>query len=660
MPNALQSERSLYLRQHANNPVLWFPWGHEAWHHARERDCLVIVSIGYSACHWCHVMEHESFEDNEVAQVMNDGFVSIKVDREERPDVDLVYMDAALLISGRGGWPLNAICLPDGQVLYAGTYFPKQHWLQLLRYFRDYYLNHRQEAIENAQRITEGVQQMEQLQWQREDSVVRLPINVLAEKLVAGCDTQHGGRPGAPKFMMPTVISWLLQQGALTGLKAASEAAMLQLNEMLRRGIYDQVGGGFFRYSVDDHWEIPHFEKMLYDNAQLISVYVEAFQIHQQESFKNVAIGVGDFLLAEMYNGKGGFYSAIDADSSGKEGAFYVWRVDELQQIIEEDWLAFRNLYQISEEGNFEGFIHLNRVEGPEHPNEKKWLAKLLQVRNNRARPSTDEKQICAWNGMAITALSKLFGISANEPYRSAAIATAQRFLGNWRGTKLLNRCFHGNEAHGHAFLDDYAFLIQGLLQLYVVTFHEEWLQSAKDLCIEAIDLFYDEGEQVFFYTAKGSDALLVRKTEIQDNVIPSSNAVMAENLIRLHAYFPNHHFEAFADGMLKKAEPAIRQHPYFHACWGRIIGLRQQGINQLVGTGNLAFDALSGLNSYYLPNLQTGLATAFSNIPLFEGKYHATQTLFFWCGEGSCLAPVSSLDETPVHNIKAGLGRQN
>jgi uncharacterized protein YyaL (SSP411 family) len=341
--NDLIHETSPYLLQHAHNPVHWMPWGDKAWGKAKAEDKLVVVSIGYSACHWCHVMEHESFEDTVVAKIMNDHFVSIKVDREERPDVDQIYMDAVQIITGQGGWPLNAICLPDGRPIYAGTYFPKENWKQVLLYMTDYFKNHREEVMERAAEITRGIKVMDTIAFVKDTTFNEAERSTMFSKIDQTWDYQLGGRRGAPKFPMPVTMQYLLQNYYYTKNPKALQAVTVTLENMMNGGIYDHVGGGFARYSVDAEWTIPHFEKMLYDNAQLISLYSQAYQITKNEAYKQVVYETIGYIEREMTDSSGGVYSALDADSEGEEGKFYVWGYDELKEILGKDFDAFAN-----------------------------------------------------------------------------------------------------------------------------------------------------------------------------------------------------------------------------------------------------------------------------------------------------------------------------
>jgi uncharacterized protein YyaL (SSP411 family) len=425
--NALINETSPYLLQHARNPVQWFAWKEEVWQKAIAEDKLVIVSIGYSACHWCHVMEHESFENHDVAKLMNEQFISIKVDREERPDVDQIYMDAVQLISGRGGWPLNAICLPDGRPIYAGTYFPKEHWMQVLQYFVHEYQTAKEKMHERAADITSGIHSMDAIELPVDETFTQQDLNAAIQTLLNTIDMREGGRSGAPKFPMPVNFHFLLESYAISKRDDVLKAATVTLDKMLLGGIYDQVGGGFARYSVDAHWVIPHFEKMLYDNAQLVSLYARAYQATKDESYKRIVYETLAFIERELTGTEGNFYSALDADSEGEEGKFYVWHWKELKGILGNDFDAFKEVFDVSEAGNFEGTNNLTRTSKQAGNTIKinEWRAKLLSERSKRIRPGLDDKTLTAWNALMLKGYVDAYNAFGEISFLNAAIANA-------------------------------------------------------------------------------------------------------------------------------------------------------------------------------------------------------------------------------------------
>ncbi|MFN8310224.1 MAG: thioredoxin domain-containing protein [Chitinophagales bacterium] len=647
-PNLLSEETSPYLLQHAFNPVKWRPWNDAAWETARHQERLVIVSIGYSACHWCHVMERESFEDEEVAAVMNESFVSIKVDREERPDVDQIYMEAVQLVTGRGGWPLNAICLPDGRPVYAGTYFPKAHWLQLLRYFEKYYREHRRELEENANQLTENIRRMDVLQPNADAVFNGREPALIFEKIDRQWDWAKGGRKGAPKFMMPSVVDLLLRLSRKTGLERAADAALLQLKEMALGGIYDQVGGGFSRYSVDADWEIPHFEKMLYDNAQLLSVYAAAYKKTRNPLFAEVISDTCIFLDREMTAAGGGYYAALDADSEGEEGAFYVWSKEDLQSILGNDFETFATHFQWSEGGNFEGFNHLVRKFYSEKEASviKEWRLRLFAERTKRVRPATDTKVLCGWNALAVKGFADAYQALGGELYRSKAIAEMDRLMERFETTPgRLNRSYAEGISKINGFLEDYACIIQALLEVYNISFDEKYLSKAKLYCDEVLKAFLDVDSGLFYYTPDNGEALIARKVETQDNVIPSSNSMMCRALWRLSIYFRNERYAEIASSMVKTMYPLITEHPLFYANWAIALMEVQSAEVEVILTGTGAEKAAWPLQMEYFPEVVMGASTAVSGLPFFEHKPFNDLLQIFICSNRVCSEPLKDSD---------------
>src|SRR5687768_9424037 len=521
--NRLARETSPYLLQHKDNPVDWYPWGEDALSRARSEEKPVLVSIGYSACHWCHVMERESFEDPEVAAVMNDAFVCIKVDREERPDVDAIYMDALQAMTGHGGWPLNAFLTPDGVPFYAGTYYPPQprhglpSWRQVLEGVAHAWEQQRDEIAESSARIL--APSGEELDPASLDAAVAA--------LRPGYDAEHGGWGAAPKFPMASTIELLLRRGE-------REMALQTLRAMASGGMYDQVGGGFARYSVDARWIVPHFEKMLYDNALLARAYLHAFQVSREPFFERVTRETLDWALRELGQPEGGFASALDADSEGVEGKFYVWRPDEVREALGPLADAAIEHFGMTEAGNFEGAnIAVRATSDPERLDGIK--AGLLAARERRVRPGLDDKRLTAWNALMISALADA-GAVLGEPYlREAAVAAAEFVLRDLRDDRgRLLRTYNQGRAHLDAYLEDHAFLLEALLTLYEATFDPRWFTEARALADEILERFGDPERGGFFTTAADHETLIARRKQLEDAPIPSGGSAAAFGLLRL------------------------------------------------------------------------------------------------------------------------------
>ncbi|MGZ3885579.1 MAG: thioredoxin domain-containing protein, partial [Bacteroidia bacterium] len=527
-PNALIHESSPYLLQHANNPVNWQPWSEQVFEQAKKEDKLVLVSIGYSACHWCHVMEHESFEDAAVADVMNAHFINIKVDREERPDVDMLYMSAVQLMSGQGGWPLNCFVLPDGRPVYGGTYFQKAQWLNILQNLSQLYANDKNKVLEYADNLTAGIKQSELISARKADDETL--SSAVPEKCIANWkkrfDTEWGGPNRAPKFPLPNNYSFLLKYGHLHNDSALRAHVELTLQKMACGAIYDQLGGGFARYSTDVYWKVPHFEKMLYDNAQLVTLYCEAFRLTKNNLYREVVTETLSFVEKEWLSPEGGFYSALDADSEGVEGKYYVWQKEELEQLLGKDFGLFADYYNINEKGYWEDENYvLMRTESPgelmlkHHLKEEELRtvidsckAILMKARNQRVKPGLDNKILTSWNALMCKAYSEASLTFKNGHYKSIALKNAS-FLKDRMLKKdgSLWRSFSNGTAKISGFLDDYAFAADAFLMTYTISQDESWLKLSEQLCKHALDQFYNPDSGLFYYTGSSSEKLAVR-----------------------------------------------------------------------------------------------------------------------------------------------------
>lgn len=660
-PNSLIKASSPYLLQHAYNPVHWYEWGTEALEKAKAEQKLILVSIGYSACHWCHVMERESFENFEVAEVMNKHFICIKVDREERPDIDQIYMYAIQLMTGSGGWPLNCICLPDQRPIYGGTYFRKNDWINILENVAGLWLNEPDKAIQYAERLTSGIRDSEKIiAVETQESYTQNHLLEIIEPWKRHFDIGFGGYNRAPKFPLPNNWAFLLRYGFLKDDESVFTAVCHTLEEMSRGGIYDQIGGGFARYSVDDKWHVPHFEKMLYDNAQLISLYAEAYQCTKFDSFKQTVVETIDWVSKEMTSPEGLFYSALDADSEGIEGKFYVWDKKEFDQILGEDSVLLGEYYNITEDGNWEE-EQTNILRKTKNDDDliakynidletlyekiKSAKTKLMAVRSKRIRPGLDDKCLTAWNGMMIKALADAAQVLNHDAYYQKASAAAQFIINNMKAEDGgLYRNYKNEKASIIGFLDDYAFTVEALITLYEYDFDEKWLNEAKGLVDYVVDNFNDTNSPMFFYTSQKSEDLIARKHEVMDNVIPASNSTMAQNLKKLSLFFDIENYAEKASGMLAAVEPKIKTYGSAYSNWAIQLLNEVYGINEIAITG-LETDLIKlELSAYYIPNKIT-LGGTKSNLPLLKGK-QSNETKVYICRNKVCQLPVKTVEE--------------
>lgn len=661
MSNRLQYSSSPYLLQHANNPVDWYPWGEEALNKAKAENKLILVSIGYSACHWCHVMEHESFEDKEVAKLMNQFFVCIKIDREERPDIDQIYMTAVQLMTGRGGWPLNCFCLPDQRPIYGGTYFPKEDWKNLLTNLAHFYDTKPDEAEAYAAKLTEGIQQSEKIVFVKENQTYN--SDHLSEILAPWkmlFDFSEGGHNRAPKFPMPNNWAFLMKAAHLLKDEAAHVIVRLTLDKMAAGGIYDHLGGGFARYSVDGKWHIPHFEKMLYDNGQLMSLYADAYKWCKEPRYKEVVYETFDWLKREMTSPESGFYSALDADSEGVEGKFYTWQKFEIDNILGEDAHVFNAYYEVSEEGNWEE-EHINNLwirreksaiaaafdltEDELQLSLKQSKAKLLEERSTRVRPGLDDKILTSWNALVMSGLLAAYQGFEDNQFLDLALKNAEFIQKNmFREDGGLYRNFKNGKASISAFLDDYALLIEAFINIYQVTFNEAYLTKAKMLTDYVLDHFMDEKSGFFFYTSNQDEALIARKHEVMDNVIPGSNSVMAWNLKKLSLYFNNNHYHKIYSQMLNNVASHIKSYGSGYSNWASLLLEEVEGSFEIAITGEDFEKKRKEIEKYYIPN-KIILGGEEGTLPLLADKF-VGETRIFVCKDKSCRLPVGDVSE--------------
>jgi len=650
--NRLADSASPYLLQHANNPVDWYPWGPEALQKAKAENKLILVSIGYSACHWCHVMEHESFEDEKVAALMNEYFVCIKVDREERPDIDQIYMSAVTLMTGRGGWPLNCILLPDQRPIYGGTYFRKNDWTSLLYNLADFYKTKPAEAEEYAVKLTEGIRQYESLQLVTEQpEYTRETLESIVRNWQRYFDKVEGGLGSAPKFPMPNNWQFLMRYAHLMEDDNIAGQVKLTLHKMAFGGIYDHIGGGFARYSVDERWHVPHFEKMLYDNAQLLSVYAEAAIWQFDPLYPKVADEIITFVKRELTSPEGGFYSALDADSEGVEGKFYTFTKEEIEKILGADASLFNVYYHVTDYGNWEEeetnvFFRRESDEelakqfglGVDDLLSKIHLAKisLFDERSKRIRPGLDNKVLASWNGLMLKGLCDAYRAFDKAEYLDFALKNAAFILDNLVSEAGKITRIHKGEYI--AFLDDYANVIDAFTALYEVTFDESWLHRAKKLTDHAITHYFDETNGIFFYTSGNDEQLIARKSEIMDGVIPSSNSVMAHNLKKLGLLFENEYYQGISAQMLRNVAHLVPKYGSSYSNWAALMLNEVFGINEVAITGEDYELLRLEMEKNYVPN-KIMLGGKQGILPLLQERFGDT-TRIFVCKDKTCGLP--------------------
>ncbi|GAB4411385.1 MAG: thioredoxin domain-containing protein [Bacteroidia bacterium] len=660
--NALADSRSPYLLQHANNPVNWYPWGEEALDKARKEDKMLIVSVGYAACHWCHVMERESFEDTAVARIMNEHFVSIKVDREERPDVDQIYMNAAYMTSGQGGWPLNAIALPDGRPVFAATYFPKEDWLKVLDNFIRVRREHPEQLETAAEQITQGIRQYDTgLKNEAKAVFAQADLDASYRSFMAKMDLEQGGLQGGQKFPMPAVHRFLLRYHALTGADSALLAVTRSLDAMRRGAIYDQLGGGFHRYTTDAAWRVPHFEKMLYDNAQLVSLYAQAYQLTSNEAYRTVVEETLGFVARELTSPEGAFYASLDADADGEEGAYYAWTEKDISKVAGHDAPAFKNYFNISPFGNWESTNAnlLFRTEALEavagrygyEPEALRRIVdhargRLLEQRAKRTRPALDDKVLAAWSALMIEGYVDAYQALGDSSYLQAALKAAgfiEQQLARSDGG--LYRSWHRGTAGTNAFADDYAYCIRAYVTLYQATFDETWLAEADRLMQYALAHFSDPANDMFFYTSDEDPALIARTHEVSDNVIPSANAVLAQDLFLLGTYLYRQDYLDRSIQMLNNVLLNIRDDGPFFAQWASNLVAWVVQPYEVAIVGPACERLRRELAARYLPEVLLLGGAAGGKLELLQNKLVPGETFIYVCRNKSCKLPVQTVE---------------
>ena len=660
--NELVNETSPYLLQHAHNPVNWRPWNDETLQAAKDQNKLMVVSVGYAACHWCHVMEHESFEDEEVAALMNEYFICVKVDREQRPDVDDVYMTACQMMTGRGGWPLNAITLSDGRPVFAGTYFPKEQWVSILQQIVDMAEKDMNKLTETADNVTNGIQQSDVITVEKDDSFTKDGLNDIVGFLLSGVDYKNGGNNRTPRFPMPNNFELLLKYNWLTKDPRAVQAVNITLEKMGQGGIYDQLGGGFARYSVDGVWKVPHFEKMLYDNGQLIGLYSDAFKNSKEPYFKQIVEQTYDYLERETKDAKGAYYSSLDADSEGVEGKFYVWDSAELDSLLGADSEIYKDFYSCTKNGNWEHSNILHITKEPSQIAKKNDVSEdelfniigkankqLLDERSKRIRPGLDDKVLCAWNGLAVDGLLRAYEAFGDQKYYAKADEILQFILTEMKTQDgRLLRTYKKGKADINGFLDDYALIIKALIKMYQCDFNEKWLDEASILTNIVMQNFHDENQDLFFFTSADDSPLIVRKTEYTDNVIPSSNSIMAKNLFDLGNLVYNTEWIERSKSMLALINPNLKEktNGSFFTNWIQNSMDMVHAPFEIVIVGENAEVLRKELSTNYLGNSIILGSESDSDLALLKDKYQEGDTFIYVCQNKTCKYPVKTVDE--------------
>lgn len=681
--NQLSKETSPYLLQHAHNPVDWYAWKPEAFARAKAENKPILVSIGYSTCHWCHVMERESFENQTVAAFMNAHFVCIKVDREERPDVDQIYMEACQVISGNGGWPLNCFLLPDGRPFFAGTYYPptsaygRPSWTQVLKNLSDAFVHKRDVVEQQAEQLTDiirnsdknHVKNTEGGNFQTFDDDVsnvfdRDYLDNVFYAMRERFDRVEGGWGGAPKFPSTMGIQFLMDYYFYTKNEEALAHAELSLQKMIQGGIYDQIGGGFARYATDRAWLIPHFEKMLYDNALLITVLSDAYKLTKRDIYSETIEETLTFVQREMFHTEGGFFSAYDADSEGVEGKFYVWQKEEIEEILGEDAALFCDFYDVTEEGNWEennilwrqkSYTEFVTEKGIDVTFLKEKLRicrkKLFDIREKRVKPGLDDKILLSWNALMISAFARAYEALGTEGYKKMAVDGLTFIFKSFKQTNYMGLChtFKNGQAQYDGFLEDYAFLIEALLDVYGITFDTQYLTLAKQYADYTIENFFDESTNLFYFTSSKQEDILLRKKDLYDSATPSGNATMVRNLQRLGHIFDNADYKSISTLMLLSVEETIKRYPSSLAKWaGSALSLVFPPYEiAVVGSDSLLKS--KAINALFLPNkILLSSVEEDKSYPILAGRSgnKEGQSLIYVCQNYSCKMPVQTIEE--------------
>ena len=667
MSNNLINETSPYLLQHAYNPVDWNPWDSKYLDLAKKENKLVIISVGYSSCHWCHVMERESFEDTIAAKLMNEKYISIKVDREERPDVDNVYMNAVQLMTGSGGWPLNVVTLPDGRPIWGGTYFTKDQWINALEQISKLYNDDPQRLISYADQLEEGVKSLDVISLN--ETAPDFNLNMMQDYLKTWStkfDMEYGGSEGMPKFMMPNNLHFLLKYSYQTKNKEIQKFVELSLEMMAFGGVYDQIGGGFSRYSVDNKWHIPHFEKMLYDNAQLISLYSDAYKLTKNSLYKNVVYETISFLNSELKDKSGGYYSSLDADSKTdtnvlEEGAFYVWTKEELKKVLKEKFTLFSDYYNINEYGYWEDdkYVLIRNKKDVDIATKynisedelmqliQSCKSELIKIRKKRIKPRLDDKILSSWNGLMIKGFADSYK-AFNEPdFLDAAVKNGEFIVKNLlqKDGQLL-RNYKNNKGYINGYLEDYSAVISGFIALHEITLDDKWLKYSKKITDYVYNHFYNEETKMFYFTSDLDEKLLSRTVNFRDNVIPSSNSMMANNLFLLSHYFDNEYYLETAKSMLNNISPEFDSYPDGFSNWLDLMLKLSDSFYEVAIVGENALIKATEINKNFKPNKLIIGSLNESDLPLLKNRYIDGDTFIYVCVKKACRLPVKTTQE--------------
>ena len=665
MKNKLSQEKSLYLKQHASNPVNWLPWGEEALNSAQKLDKLIVISVGYSSCHWCHVMEEESFEKEDVAQVMNEKYINIKVDREERPDIDEIYMKALVLMTGSGGWPMNIIALPDGTPIWGGTYVPKLQWVQVLNQVDEFYRSRKSDVLEYAKNVKEGVKKEALVRPTTEKEVYSKDLqNELADKAFKYVDKINGGFGNSQKFPLPSMLNFFLRFSTDNDNIEIKEFIKTTLFKIAQGGINDRLEGGFHRYTVDNLWHIPHFEKMLYDNAQLLSVFSKGYKVFKEPRFKEELYNIYDFLDLKMSSPTNLIYSSISADTNYKDGSkeegdFYVWKKEELEQVLQQDYNWVSKYYNINEKGYWEkqNYVFIQTISDKDFASSlnlnlnqfkeklKSVNKKLFNYREKRINPITDTKIVFSWNALTIRGMVESYKATADEIFLNKALSIEKALSDKMISENII---FHSNSSDNLdqvLFFEDYSYYIDALIGLYEATFNEQWLIKANDFVQFSNEVFLESNGYFKFSTTK-ENLYTNTLVNLDDGVTPSANSVMNFNLFRLGHYLGNKEYSQHSEKMINNIIENIKERVTDHLFW---LGLSHNYSNkfyELAISGNDAKQKAKELMLKYLPNTLTAASNASSEMYLLKDRYFEDETYIYVCVDNTCKFPVTTIQE--------------
>lgn len=665
--NLLGEETSPYLLQHAENPVHWQPWNDQVWEMAKKENKLVLISIGYSSCHWCHVMEEETFENDSVARYMNENFINVKVDREERPDVDQIYMTAVQLMTGSGGWPLNVVTLPDGKPIYGGTYHTPERWMKALREVNGFFQKDSGRASEYAERVAEGVTQVNLFPEPTVGSDLQTAsVDAAVANWQTRWDLQWGGNVGIQKFMLPSNLDFLMDYAHVSKDTQVLNHLENTLDRMALGGIFDQLGGGFYRYSTDARWHIPHFEKMLYDNAQLLGLYARAFKVFSNPEYKRVAELTFSFLLRDLKGPGGGYFAAIDADSEGEEGKYYLWKEAELKEVLGPDFELFSEYYSIIPEYAWDNqqFVPYRTIPDDEFLKDNQlsqvsftqllegWQEKLMERRALRPMPRKDDKVITSWNAMLITSLADAYDAFGDEVYLYEARDLFEFILEHCYKSGTIRHSFKEEDTRSEGFLEDYAFLAQAAFRLYQITSKTSYLETAEELLGHIRNRFQEEGSALYRY--KEASDLMAPIVKTDDGVMPSPNTVVANLYFQLGHFFYRPQYLDHSLEMIRTLQDRFVQSPENYTGWGRLLLRHQNPFYEVAIVGPDASALRREIAMQFLPDILLVASREESDLPLFELRYDASKTLIFVCQDHSCRLPVAFVSEA-LGQIRSG-----